>query len=270
MDDDPFHISQVSGFYGPGTWASWIIALASSSISIMSGDQSIGYDVFGHLLYTHWAAIDVFRQLNRDKLSFGPLVAAIVITYWGNLHNILQFFAHSTDGGFGTAMFLGSFLPSIALFTFMIYGYRNPDSLRADLFANTPLTEEDSSALFATVHGLMIFTFVLAGIFAVVCLIGQYDEAQRGENTVFAVLLITPLLGVFVLDIVGYFLVFVTAQFTRRGIPDCHFLKPCTSQSIAEWDQAFALMCALVIFVYEKGPTLLAFARRRSSAPDSS
>lgn len=272
MVDDPFHISQVSGFYGPGTWASWVIALASSSISVMGGDTGVGYDVIVHILYTQLAAIDLFRQLNRDDLSFGPLLAALVITFWGYAYNIVHFFlnAKPEGGKFGPAMLFGSILPCIALVTFTVHGYRTPESLRTDLFAGTSLSQEDASALLSSVNWLMIFTFGLVGFSLAYAAVWICMDFKRGYSLFFLIFMIIPVVGIIYVNLIGYFLVFVAVQFTWKEIPDCHFLKPCAPQSISEWDQAFALMCALIIFAYEKGPMLLEFARRRKSPHDSS
>lgn len=99
---DPLGISKISGFYGNGTWASWFLTLASSWHGIVFEPASSSVrdvlDVLGHMLYTNWAAIDVFRQLHALESSndevenavHGALGAALTITYLGVFHGFFQ------------------------------------------------------------------------------------------------------------------------------------------------------------------------------------
>lgn len=155
-------------------------------------------------LTLHWGAIDIFRQLNRANLSFGPLVAAMVITYWGLFFNTFQFYSHHSSNS-AIAMLFGSFLPGIALLSVTVRGYQYPSNFRTDLFSNTPLTQGESSALLLTVNALMIATFVVTGIWVALGLLGQYEEATREDNTVFANLLVLPFLVIIFADLMGYF-----------------------------------------------------------------
>jgi hypothetical protein len=45
--------------------------------------------------------------------------------------------------------------------------------------------------------------------------------------------------------------------------PSC-FIKPCAPHSIKDWDQAFALLSGLTLFVYEAGPDIAQFTRERT------
>jgi hypothetical protein len=54
---------QISGFYGPGPWAAWIITLAISWINTVQNNMHF----IGYALYTNFAAVDLIRQLNLAK-----------------------------------------------------------------------------------------------------------------------------------------------------------------------------------------------------------
>lgn len=48
-------VDQVSGFYGPGAWASWVIVILWSWLAIINGEMTLTYDAMAHLIYTSWA-----------------------------------------------------------------------------------------------------------------------------------------------------------------------------------------------------------------------
>ncbi|CAN9186137.1 unnamed protein product [Alternaria alternata] len=58
--------SQISGFYGPGAWAAWVITMVASWIPVIQGDYAHNLHFIGYALYTNWAAIDFTYQINRD------------------------------------------------------------------------------------------------------------------------------------------------------------------------------------------------------------
>ncbi|OAL00158.1 hypothetical protein IQ06DRAFT_294489 [Phaeosphaeriaceae sp. SRC1lsM3a] len=89
---DPLGLSLVNGFYGPGAWSSSLIALTSSWLSVFRSGIKSSYDMLAHVFYTNWAALDLLRQTRRNnQLSFGPVAAAVVISYCGLVHCVLQF-----------------------------------------------------------------------------------------------------------------------------------------------------------------------------------
>ncbi|CAN9142400.1 unnamed protein product [Alternaria alternata] len=61
----PPDFSHISGFYGPGAWAAWVITMVASWIPVTQGDYTHNLHFIGYALYTNWAAIDLMRQLNR-------------------------------------------------------------------------------------------------------------------------------------------------------------------------------------------------------------
>ncbi|KAF7680148.1 hypothetical protein GT037_001799 [Alternaria burnsii] len=57
--------SQISGFYGPGAWAAWVITMVASWIPVVQGDYTHNLHFIGYAIYTNWAAIDLMSQFNR-------------------------------------------------------------------------------------------------------------------------------------------------------------------------------------------------------------
>jgi hypothetical protein len=64
---------QISGFYGPGPWAAWMITLGISWINTIQNDYTHNMHFIAYALYTNFAAIDLIRQLNlaidEEKIS---------------------------------------------------------------------------------------------------------------------------------------------------------------------------------------------------------
>ncbi|USP78059.1 hypothetical protein yc1106_05333 [Curvularia clavata] len=63
MDEPSPDNSEISGFYGPGAWAAWVILLVSSWIPIFLNDYESNTHFIASALYTNWAAIDLLRHL---------------------------------------------------------------------------------------------------------------------------------------------------------------------------------------------------------------
>ncbi|ORY14426.1 hypothetical protein BCR34DRAFT_646411 [Clohesyomyces aquaticus] len=94
---DPLGIARVNGFYGPGTWASWQLAIATSWYNIFWNPNSRNvYDLIPYLLMTNWAAIDLIRQYTHrhetpGSEAFGRIAAAFNLTSWGLANVVIQF-----------------------------------------------------------------------------------------------------------------------------------------------------------------------------------
>jgi hypothetical protein len=75
---DPLGLSEVSGFYGPGTWAVWTITVFASWLGLLSGGADKGFDAntWTYLLGLQWAAIDLIRQVKKLNMLYGEPVAA--------------------------------------------------------------------------------------------------------------------------------------------------------------------------------------------------
>jgi hypothetical protein len=102
--EDVLGIASVSGFYGPGTYAAWIVTVAASWLDLRRGKQTQNIHHIAHLLYTNWAAIDLLHQLSvinhiepatglpYDSVSnLASVAAAFTATYWGMLQAGVQY-----------------------------------------------------------------------------------------------------------------------------------------------------------------------------------
>ncbi|OAK96144.1 hypothetical protein IQ06DRAFT_296936 [Phaeosphaeriaceae sp. SRC1lsM3a] len=254
---DPYGFDQVSGFYGPGTWAGWVIAVTSTWLAILKGTHKLNYDLIGHLLYTNWAAIDLIRQLRSDDPLIGPTAAAIVVSYWGMVHGFFQHFVlgiddlhyHVRDDGdtdvawvvYAVARIVPVLALSGAVFHLM--------DEKALIWAHAP-EAMDTAAMIANFKNAFAWAFAVAGIL----FFFMYIKACFGHNLVVAAVVVgCTVLPVFCM--LAYCIVFWGFLFGAKE-PDCWFFKPCTAQSIAEGEQTFALLCALVYFVREIGPDM--------------
>jgi hypothetical protein len=59
---------QISGFYGPGAWAAWVITLIASWIPLLQGDYTHNLHFIGYAIYTNWAAIDLIHHVSQVLL----------------------------------------------------------------------------------------------------------------------------------------------------------------------------------------------------------
>ena len=108
---DILGIADVSGFYGPGTWAGWFITILAAWWRIIRvSHEKFDPNTWLFLLCTNWAAVDLWRGLfavrhfSRNSLTFeedlnkkmGKLGAALNVTFWGAFHAALQFCVTNT------------------------------------------------------------------------------------------------------------------------------------------------------------------------------
>lgn len=263
-ENDPYGISQVSGFYGPGAWASWIIALTSSWISLLGrrGDQELSYDLIAHLLYFNWAAVDLLRQVIRAHGTIASLAAAVGVSYWGLLQNFMQFMLIGTcgvkrirrEGKVLLVLCIGLVLPSAALMSFLGTFCIGERTLGMYVFDATYVDTKVADEVLSNFSTAMSIIGIL---FLVVCATKLGDEwAKEGwkgfaDTDISEVLFVTSavvFLGIFFC--VSFFLLcLVPSARNLKGFE----LRPCTAQQISDWDQAFALLCALVFFVRGTG-----------------
>jgi hypothetical protein len=76
--------SQISGFYGPGTWAAWILSLFSSIIALRKHhDNHAAFKLIPPILYINWTAVDSIKQLNVKDILHELSASAAGITLWG-------------------------------------------------------------------------------------------------------------------------------------------------------------------------------------------
>ncbi|KAJ5964799.1 uncharacterized protein N7479_004675 [Penicillium vulpinum] len=134
---DVLGIGNVSGFYGPGSWAAWFISIVASwGRLIRASEERFDPNTWLFLLGTNWAAVGLFRGIRMaqsiplDSLTYdadlgslkGSIGAAFTVTFWGSFHSSLQYLL--TIMLFDTleprryrlwTLLLGMILPSLAL-----------------------------------------------------------------------------------------------------------------------------------------------------------
>jgi hypothetical protein len=103
---DVLGMREVSGFYGPGSWAGWFLSIAASwSRLLRASEERFDPNTWTYLLGTNWAAVGLFRGIRlaqsipRDSLTYeadlnklqGSLGAAFNVTFWGTFHASIQY-----------------------------------------------------------------------------------------------------------------------------------------------------------------------------------
>lgn len=129
---DLLGFANVNGFYGPGSWAVWFLAVMSSWIALITQSTSGVTSLCGYLLSLNAVAIHHLNQLCalvRLKNSSDPswthksaaVAAAYVITWWGLCTILAQMVAtpiFSSHGSVVAKRFLilavGSVIPAIS------------------------------------------------------------------------------------------------------------------------------------------------------------
>ncbi|KAJ5629248.1 hypothetical protein N7528_002905 [Penicillium herquei] len=104
-EPDPLGMANVSGLYGPGSWAGWFLTLVASWFRIIRlSKEKIDPNTAVYLFWTNWAAVDVWRGViialsiprdapdydDRVKSGLGSLGAALNFTFWGTFHAQIQ------------------------------------------------------------------------------------------------------------------------------------------------------------------------------------
>ena len=261
--------TQISGFYGPGTWAAWVITLITSWIPILQNDHKHNLHYISYLLYTNWATIDLIRQVAlavRHQKGFGEVShtqlqninAALAVVQVGILHGAAQF----------------------ALCCFLAKGQDadiiNDIKRRRQYISIGLLTPWATNVCTASyfnrimVDHLLVFCLftacTLAGIVVLVSNIfllmeGLWNPEGAGS----------PLTGPLFAGVVLVISVLPMIDFATKLSPStsrdymmrnrCAFV-PCARQAIFDWDQAFSLLVALFVFFYEYGTSLILIARK--------
>ena len=130
-------IGNVSGFYGPGSWAGWLLSIVASWWRLIrASEERFDPNTWLFLLGTNWAAVGLFRgvrmaqSIPSDSLTYaadlgslkGSIGAAFNVTFWGIFHGSMQYFVTmmlfedpKTQRHRLWTLFLGMMLPSLAL-----------------------------------------------------------------------------------------------------------------------------------------------------------
>lgn len=250
---DPSYTSstQISGFYGPGAWAAWVITLVASWVSLFQVHSTHNLHFIGYSLYTNWAAIDLVRQisqaawdgdhLNIDQARLENIIASLAILFMGICHAVAQtalvWHLHSYTLG-------SDFSPSLRRrLLVLILGLLIPLSATW-WYEMLPLVRIKAWLMGSSLLGHLFLACSVCDLIGV-----------KGAKDYFAVfisiwaLLFLPMVCTLdTLRIEELAIIFIDNIQPRR----CSIV-PCAPQSIGEWDQAFSLLVALVFFFYEFG-----------------
>lgn len=134
---DVLGIGNVSGFYGPGSWAGWFLSIVASWWRLIRvSEERFDPNTWLFLLGTNWAAVGLFRgvriaqSIPSDSLTYaadldslkGSIGAAFNVTFWGTFHGSVQYFLTmmlfdnpKTHRHRLWTLLLGMLLPSLAL-----------------------------------------------------------------------------------------------------------------------------------------------------------
>jgi hypothetical protein len=98
---DPISFAHVSGFYGPGSWAAWLLTICASWIRLFREPRVFDVNMWLYLLGVNWAAIELFKN-TRETMALreagadnwmrncATIGAAMNVVVWGRWHAILQ------------------------------------------------------------------------------------------------------------------------------------------------------------------------------------
>ena len=230
--------AQVSGFYGPGTWAAWVITLVSSWILIFLGDYTHNLHFMSYALYTNWAAIDLLRrtvQKTEDTQSQSA-IAALAVVRVGISNACLQIgqcLHRSKDMNPQRKRLADRRLLCIAI------GLLLPVATN---FLVVPYIYNDLA-------GHNTFSYIMLTVASAVTMymvLGQnMNPANNLSGGMFWLYAFFPL--------ALYYVVWGSMNDSNVVLMKRCSLLPCAPQAITEWDQAFSLIVALFLFFYEFG-----------------
>ena len=263
-------IPEISGFYGPGTWAALVITMVASWIPLIQGDDTHNLHFLGYALYTNWAAIDFLRHVNRvpgdnddlpavEQARLENIVASVAVLNVGLFQAVGQMLFYVLVALKSTP----SKRPSVAQGMYLSVGAILP----LCMICSGPLSYSPSA--FVETH---LITFLLFGIICISALpAGVASYALHNISSSRMVFYHHPMFGYFTYAM-GFGVMATTLTifsgismmeesreaYFRGTLPAarCYFV-PCAPQRIGEWDQAFSLLVALVLFLYEFGPGMV-------------
>jgi hypothetical protein len=271
--DDPLGIKTVSGFYGPGSWIAYTLALATSWVAVIRNDQSHNLHHIGYLLYVNWAAIDVIRlsfhkslkepDFSSEEVTVnGPLGAAFLVTWWGVAHTALQYAIsyYAVDARKSrrrcALLELGILVPSAAG---LLVNRIKPGQIVPALYWDRMNLSEDSMF---DVPGFGICLFLMGNL--------MVPSKFAYRITRIGMFYLTMSLGAVLSMLPPFFsivysLVYIFHLVASGGAiwkKSCFFM-PCAPQSLWDLDQAFTALVGVIMVVYELAPRIIAFSQRK-------
>ena len=268
MEQAPPDFSQISGFYGPGAWAAWVITMVASWVPVMQGDHTHNLHFIGYALYTNWAAIDFIRQVNRDPGDNSDCSAA----KQARLENTIASIAVMNVG---TCQAVGQMLVYIYLVAHKSTPSRHLSAVRRmhlSVGATLPLCimcfsslsyyELDINVLMCAILGLCIVAMFTAGVagYALGDLLSPGPDFSFITFNFYIVMMVCVGMLHAVFSYTTGRAAHVAYLRCMLPSPRCYFV-PCAPQRIGEWDQAFTLLVALVFFLYEFGVGMFRLVR---------
>ena len=273
----PPDFSQISGFYGPGAWAAWVITMAASWISLIQGDNTHSLHFLGYALYTNWAAIDFLRHVSRvpgynddfsavEQARSKNIVASVAVLNVGIFQAVGQMLVYvfvvapkSTPGrcssvARGMYLIVGVILP----LGMLCYG------LTSYIFFSDSIGRSLQTLLLVVIDGVAVLiagvaSYALYNVSSPILILYHHPLLNFYQHPLFncfthGLILLTSLT-----------LIMLSVSFMDRGpvvfgvtrtAARCYFV-PCAPQKIGEWDQAFSLLVAFVLFLYEFGSGMI-------------
>jgi hypothetical protein len=263
----------ISSFYGPGTWAAWLIIMLTSWIPLQD-DNAYNIHFVSYALYTNWAAMDAFRQFVvpadelwlakhfRENISYETVVdhaAAIhAVLILGLLHALAQLWIMT---GKILRVNHGS-VPEDVLENryrrFALIGIGVIFPSLAMHFSCMKVAESHSQTLLK-LYVLMFWTiFVVYVMTAGVMSWEPFYRAFPAKRAILGAALFAVLITL------SPVFLYVTSSLTdlrEWKMRSICYVRPCTAVAISEFDQMFALFGGLVLFISEYGPRMLGIAR---------
>lgn len=274
MDHQTCDWSQVSGFYGPGAWAGYILASATTLYSIHRGPSKRTVQLaFIPVLYVHMAAIDLLKRIKlEEELSEQSLAAVVVVAWglWSQAYVYVDTIVHAHFNPEGpkamrqrlqTMTTLCSIIPAVAITTFFI-------CLWEDMFAPAigDKCEENWFNRQFLQHGAKGYVAILAGFFLENIIRGHRSAFNASDGTLRMCWQSTCtatwqlLIGFAGLSLVYSEAAVITLRFILEDscISQTAFpLKPIAPQGIGEMDQIFSLLSGIGLVLCEVVPDSL-------------
>ena len=265
---------QISGFYGPGAWAAWVITLIASWIPLLQGDYTHNLHFIGYAIYTNWAAIDLIHHVSQvppqdqqnwsdaDKARLDNIAASLAVLQIGICQMITQmcFFTGqhqheesarpklSLEARRRLVLTAGAVFPLSMVFYVPRFGF---------LFQSLSLVV----FIVGGIMGFCVVTFNVCRLFWSCAYIWDFVLEEYPFSPIFFILCLCSLI----------FIIFFGSSSQREDLRLVHtrdilppkrcYFVPCAPQGIGEWDQAFSLLVAIFLFLYEFGYRMVHVAR---------
>jgi hypothetical protein len=280
----------ISGLYGSGTWAAWILAMAASVCTLQRPpDTYATLTMLPPVLYINWAAVDLLKELHTQHPSYEFVASTTGIMILGVWY--LSWVQHCLDVRSYSATereilrmriltLVGFTMPTVALAASMI----SLDT-EASLWEVQPLEPSDTyvivgdNSYIRMMNGAVHITFAMGIVW--MCLLhmivaltvacpSQTHATDYVRALVFSRYKLWHVIfvggGMFVCSAFSrsmFLLGDIAASEDQDTLWYSCVMKPCAPQSITDSDQGFSLCCGLLLLAYEVGPDAVAFVTRK-------